>query len=105
MADSKAFDWICDELERATSLDRLEARGTMRLALKQAGLEARSVSGEQIAVVIEKLLPGELRSRGIEDPEATCEALRAHLAEFVPAADAHLADTPEDVFQRLGGGG
>jgi hypothetical protein len=36
MADSKAFTTLCEELERASSLDRLEARGTVRLALKQA---------------------------------------------------------------------
>ena len=48
MPDSAAFEWTCNELEERCSLDRLEARGTVRLALKQAGLEARSVTPEQM---------------------------------------------------------
>jgi hypothetical protein len=103
MADSAAFGWICDELERSTSLDRLEARGTMRLALKQAGLEARSVSGEPIAVVVEQLLADELRCRAVEEPEATCSALVSRLREQGPASDEDAAEAPEDVFRRLGG--
>ena len=48
MADDNVFDWVCGALESATSLDRLEARGTLRLALKASGLEARTVTAEQL---------------------------------------------------------
>ena len=48
MADAAVFDWICNRLEQDTSLDRLESRGTVRLALKSAGLDARSVTPEQM---------------------------------------------------------
>ena len=75
MADSKAFTTLCEELERASSLDRLEARGTVRLALKQAGLEANAVSASQLAVVVEKILPAELRTRGVDNPDALCGQL------------------------------
>jgi len=34
MADSAAFGWVCEQLQRATHLSELEARGTVRLALK-----------------------------------------------------------------------
>ena len=44
MANSTAFEWLCEQLETHTSLDRLEARGTVRLTLKEAGLEASRVS-------------------------------------------------------------
>ena len=40
MADARAFDWVCEEVEKKSSLSRLEARGTVRLALKKAGLDA-----------------------------------------------------------------
>ena len=43
VADARTFDWVCAQLEERSSLDRLEARGTVRLALKQAGLEPRHV--------------------------------------------------------------
>ena len=48
MADSNAFTTLCEKLEQSSTLDRLEARGTVRLSLKQAGLEAASVSASQL---------------------------------------------------------
>lgn len=100
MADSAAFDFVCAELERETSLDRLEARGTVRLALKEAGLEARSVTPDQISVVVEKLLPNELESRGIGNGAELCARIRSGLGSV---ADDDRVETPDAVFQRLGG--
>ena len=54
------FDFTAERLEHHTSLDRLEARGTLRIALKAAGLKAKSVSAAQLCVVFEKLMPDEL---------------------------------------------
>ena len=99
MADSAAFDYACAELERSTSLDRLEARGTIRIALKQSGLEARSVMPDQMQVVVEKVLPRELATRGIENPEAVCSSLAAGLAGVEGGS---VGDTPDEVFARLG---
>jgi hypothetical protein len=100
MASSTAFEWICQELESATSLDRLEARGTVRIALKQSGLEAASVTGEQLAVVLGRVLPGELTSRGIDAAESICQQIAAGL-DRIPTAPSQ-GDTPEAVFARLG---
>ena len=77
MADSEVFDFVCSELERRTNLDRLEARGTVRLTLKQAGLEARNVTAQQMGVAVEKLLPGELESRGVTDAAQQCSSIKA----------------------------
>jgi hypothetical protein len=101
MADAPAFDWVCAELERRTSLDRLEARGTVRLALKQAGLDARTIAPEQMRVVLERLMPRELAVRGIEDGDAICSALTSGVAAV--AATASAPESPEDVFRRLAG--
>lgn len=100
MADSIAFDVACRELEERTSFDRLEARGTVRLALRSAGLEVRTVSPPQMAVVVEKVLPGELVARGVDDVEAICGAIARSLSGLEAGAG---AETPETVFQRLGG--
>ena len=100
MADSEAFEHVCSQLEQETSLQRLEARGTVRLVLKNAGLEARSVTSAQISVAISKLLPEELVARGIEDAEVVCTSLVSGLAALHEEV---LGDTPESVFQRLGG--
>lgn len=101
MADSQAFEFVTEQLEARTSLDRLAARGTVRIALKQAGLEARSVTADQMAVVLERLLPGELATRGIDGGDAICTELRSGIGG-IGAGD--TAETPDAVFQRLGGG-
>jgi len=103
MAEAEAFDFVCRELEERTSFDRLEARGTVRLALKQAGLDAGGVTPDEMGVVLERVLPAELKSRGVEDPESVCRAIAPGLGGL--ATDGAAADTPDAVFRRLGGAG
>ncbi len=100
MADSKAFTTLCEQLESSSTLDRLEARGTVRLALKQAGLEAGQVTASQLVVVVQKVLPNELRTRGVDDADSVCQQL-ATLLKSIP--DELAGESPEAVFKRLGG--
>jgi len=97
---ARSFDHVCEALESRTTLNRLEARGTVRLALKEAGLDASSVTARQMSVVVERILPAELQSRGIGDSDSICRDLVRSLASL-PSDGA--ADTPESVFGRLGG--
>ena len=60
MADATAFKRVCGEVEAGTGLSALEARGTVRLALKQAGFDAKSVNPQQMSVVTS---PASSRSR------------------------------------------
>lgn len=101
MADSAAFEWVCDQLEERTSLSRLEVRGTVRLALKQAGLEAANVRPDQMKVVLEKVLPGELDSRGVDAGAEVCRSLTAGLAALDTRGSG--GETPDQIFRRLGG--
>jgi len=101
MADSHAFEWTCEELERTTNLGKLEARGTVRLTLKKAGLDARSVDPAQMHVVVQRALADELRTRGVGDPERVCDQLAEGLGNL--SSPALGGDSPEDVFRRLGG--
>ena len=101
MADAPAFDWVCNELEQQTSLDRLEARGTVRIALKEAGLDARSLTPDQMKVVLDKLLPKELESRGVSNSEGVCRTLASGMASL-GGGDSGV-ETPEEVFRRLAG--
>lgn len=100
MTPSPTFEWICAELEGKSSLSTLEARGTVRLALKQAGLEAQSVTPEQMKVVLERVMPGELESRGVDDADTICQSLIPGLSGLRAGAE---LETPEDVFRRLSG--
>ena len=101
MAESAAFEAACTCLESSGVLDRLAARGTIRIALKQAGLEPKAVTARQLGVVLEKLLPAELASRGIPSPGELCARIGKAL-ESVDAGAAR-ADTPEAIFARLAG--
>ena len=100
MPDAAAFDFVCAQLEQRTSLDRLEARGTVRIALKAAGLDATRVTPVQMRAVIEKILPGELRARAVQDPERQCAAL-AVLLSSSRLTDAGGGESPETIFARL----
>jgi hypothetical protein len=102
MSEASIFDLVCAGLEQRTSFNRLEARGTVRLALKQAGLDAAQVTAVQMRAVLEKILPGELRARGVDDPDGHCRALAALLAGRERSEDRGPA-SPEAVFARLAG--
>ena len=73
----------------------------MRLSVKNAGLEARSVSPDQLAVVVGRVLGGEPRDRGIENADQVCEDLVTSLKSHAPVSRAE--ESPEEVFRRLGG--
>jgi len=47
----------------------------VRIALKSAGLDGTSVDPAQMAVVLRKVLPNELETRGIDDAATHCEAI------------------------------
>ena len=106
MADSATFEWVCGELERLTTFSQIEARGTVRIALKKGGLTAATATPAQIQVVIKRVLPDELRRRGCESVQMVCDELATRLKdkrfEDKRFEDRASADKPEDIFARLG---
>lgn len=98
------FDWVADELERRTSLSRLEARGTLRLVIKDAGLDPGSVAAFQMDIVLKRLMPDALAKRRVANAAQLCHSL----AEALKSAASGLStgqrrDTAYDVFERLEG--
>ena len=100
MADSAAFEAACTALERSGALDRLVARGTLRLVLKAAGLEPKTATARDLVVAVKRLLPAELAARGVGRPDALCASVADALGGV--AEDRSSGDTPEEVFARLG---
>ncbi|HBZ69509.1 MAG TPA: hypothetical protein DEP35_07175 [Deltaproteobacteria bacterium] len=100
MSESVVFERTCTELEQATSFDSLSARGTIRLALKSAGLDARDVSSSQMIVVVKRVLPAELKARGVKDADSVCSLIASRIAGLTSTVSGASA---EDVFRRLGG--
>ena len=72
--ETTLFDFAAERLEHHTGFSRIESRGTLRLALKSAGLEPKSLSLDELCVVFEKLMPGELETRGVSDADAHSRA-------------------------------
>ena len=101
MADS-VFDLVAEKLEQTTDLDKLESRGTVRLALKQSGLDAKSVSAEQMKVVLQKVMPPELETRGVSGAVSICDGIAASLKD-VEGGAGDASHSPEAVFKRIGG--
>ncbi len=97
------FDIAAEKLEGSTDMDRLAARGTLRIAIKEAGLDPHKLTIPQLRVVFEKLMPKELDARGVSDAAATCEAVMDEIARSADAIDIASSASPDDVFKRLGG--
>ena len=102
MADSPVFDRTSEELEQRTPLERLEVRGTVRIALKAAGLDVQSVDAAQMGVVLRKVLPKELETRGVGDAAALCEEIAAAIEDMVFEAPADRTKAAAATMSRLG---
>ncbi len=95
------FDFAAERLEHHTGFGQLEARGTLRIALKVAGLDPSAVTVGQLCVVFEKVMPGELDRRGVSDVPDVCVALLADLESAADAAADASATSPDEIFRRL----
>jgi hypothetical protein len=95
------FEFVAAELKKRSDLEDLEARGTIRLALKSSGLTAREVTREQMVVIIDQVMPRELRVRGVENPEGVCGELALAVKGFEAENGESDGSSPEDVFRRL----
>lgn len=100
MATTAAFDQVCERLEQGTGLDRIQCRGTLRLVLKEAGLDPSQIQPREMAAVLERLLPGALASRGVNDVKTLCASISGAIASIPTAAQ---PETPEAIFRRLAG--
>lgn len=100
---SEVFEQTCTELQQATSFDSLSARGTVRLALKSAGLDPREVTTAQMIVVVKRILPAELKARGVKDADDISSVIASRIVG-IASATADKGSSVEDVFRRLGGG-
>ncbi len=96
------FSFVAEQLERRTSLDRLESRGTLRLVLKESGLDPKTVTQKQFCVILESVAPRELESCGVAEAEAICTALIGKI-QAEPADRWEVARDVDGIFDRLAG--
>jgi hypothetical protein len=100
MTESPAFEWVCKRIEQATGWTRLVARGTVRLALKDMGLDPRTVGKKEMSAVLKMTLPRLMAGHRVAGAEAHC--LRIELELTMAVLDAPAVDSPEEIFKRLG---
>ena len=94
------FSFVADHLEECTPLDRLESRGTLRIVLKESGLEPKTVTQKQFCVVLESVAPGELENRGVGEAQAICTALVEKIRSE-PADRWETSLDVDEIFDRL----
>lgn len=99
---SPAFEFVCARLEAATTLSRIEARGTVRLALREVGMAPATVSVADMRRVTVKVLPTMLTSRAVRDAHVICGAIERALATE-QLGDAPAAADPAEIFARMAG--
>jgi len=95
------FDLAAKKLEQHTGFSQLEARGTLRIAVKAAGLSPESLTVNEIRVVFAKLMPGELEKRGVGDSASACAAVMGELENAPISEDESSSSNPDDIFRRL----
>ena len=100
---TEAFDRAAEKLESLSDLDRLEARGTLRISLKEAGLSDKNLTLPQLEAVFDKVMPQQLEARAIDDAETVCRAVMKEIRLAGVAATAASGASSDEVFGRLGG--
>jgi hypothetical protein len=96
------FDWVSSAVEAETSLSRLEARGSLRLALKDAGLTPERATRHEIEVVLKAVAPKHLHACSVRDAEAVCGRILTALRTAIVLEASSGGESPEDVFSRFG---
>lgn len=99
--ETSRFDVAAQKLEQHTGFSQLEARGTLRIAVKSAGLDPKSLTLGKLGAVFEKLMPGELERRGVSDIAGACAAVMRNLENVPIAATDSSSSNPDDILHRL----
>lgn len=79
--NNAVFIWAAEALERTTFMNLPQCRGTLRLALKKAGLDPASLTAHELEAVLLRVLPVELEVRGVEGAMQLCRDIETDLAE------------------------
>ena len=98
---SELFELAADRLEEQTDLDRLEARGTLRIALKKAGVDPEGCTFAELEAVFARVMPSELAERGTTDGAAVCDLVLKSLPRDLSGTDGDAAASRDEIMRRL----
>jgi hypothetical protein len=100
---SELFNLAAKHLEQRTDLDLLEARGTLRLALDNSGVDPKTLTLRQLQVVFQKVVPKELELRGVRNVAAVCTTVMTRVLRTADSIESTPAHSIDETFGRLGG--
>ena len=95
------FTIVADRLCELSELDRIESRGTIRIAFKKAGVDVKRFGLVDLEAVFATIMPEELELRGCADPGPTCDAIIRSLEGEAPRT---LTGSSDEIIRRLGSG-
>jgi hypothetical protein len=99
MSQSPVFEWVAGRLQTATRWSAMEARGTLRLALKEMGVDPRFVTKREMLAVLRTRLNRALEARRYSDARQLCAWFEEELTH---ATFEREVESPEAIFQRFG---
>jgi hypothetical protein len=99
MTDSPVFDLVCEYVESEARLSRLEARGTVRLLLKEVGLDPRVVGRGAAMLAVDRFLEQALRVRRVAAPDQVKARVLQVLRDST--VEGPEGDEPEAIFGRI----
>ncbi len=97
---ANAFNFVSSELEKRCDLSQFVARGTLRLALRDAGLDPHWVTWVQMKHAVDRVLASELVKRSVADSTGVCREILALVETQMGAAETSRS-SPEDFLRRV----
>lgn len=101
MSAPSLFDWFADRIVLRTSLSRVEARGMLRVVLRECGLPVETLAPAQLRPVVQRMLGPALQRVKVAYTDAVCESLLKDLEES--PAPSSAGEDAAAVFGRMGG--
>lgn len=98
MVESPVFSWVAERLEIRSKMTRLQARGTLRRLLKDAGLDGETLTRSEWQHVARQMLAESLRKQGITAVDDLVKQLLSIPEEIGKAK----GDSALEIFRRLG---
>jgi hypothetical protein len=93
------YQFTCDRLVAASSMDKASVQQIVKRALNKAGFGISEVKPSQMAAVLRMIMPLALAGKGIANEVETCEGIARELLKMKAEES---SNSPENVFKRLG---
>ena len=97
--NASLFDQVANRLAELARMSEQEARGTLRLTLKEAGLRPDLITPTKMVLVAERVLPRELQARNVTDPAGIGRQLARYVAQLPVTETTQVS--PADFLSRL----